>query len=76
MKTGDLAYYDCFLGLLPCKVTQQLGYGFTIIKFTSNRSKTAYKKGKVETVPSNRVVARKDVHVRNGKYVIRNTAAS
>lgn len=67
-----LRFYDSFSGLIPCKVTLELGYGFTMVKFTATRG--AYKRGDVDSVSTKRLVRREQVHVRNGQYYIRTAA--
>jgi hypothetical protein len=66
---GNLAYYDSFSGLIPCKVT---GYdGFSTVYFTVTADRKTYKRGeKLTGIPSH-VVPRKMIRVRSGKYIVR-----
>ena len=66
---GNLAYYDSFNGLIPCKVTGYDGYATVYFTVTANRG--AYHKGeKLSGLPAY-VVPRKMVHIRDAQYLIR-----
>lgn len=66
LKTGDLAYFDCFAGLIPCKVTSIVGLSgpcgsnqnVTVI-LTAARG--AYRKGESLTSWGLHIVPRKAV---------------
>lgn len=72
---GELAYYDTFSGLVPCKVTnvrrREDGRTRVSVKLTATRG--TYRRG--EEIPDLRpdyVVPRSSVRVRSGMYRIRN----
>lgn len=72
---GDLAYFDSFAGLIPCKViavdtppslTHDLGTRVTV-KVTADRSAVGFKRGEeITTECAHRVVPRCRVHTRGG----------
>lgn len=67
---GNMAYYDTFSGLVPCKVT---GYNShtRMVEFIVTASRKAHKKGEKLTAIDTYVVPRKMIHTRNGQYYIR-----
>ena len=68
---GNLAYYDSFQGLIPCKVTAY--DGFQEVYFTVTANHGAYRKGeKLHSLPAY-VVPRKMVHIRDAQYLIRSS---
>ena len=71
---GELAYYDTFVGLVPCKVTKvwrDNGHTLVSIKLTATRG--AYKRGEeIADLRHDYVVPRSSVRVRSGMYRICN----
>jgi hypothetical protein len=66
LKTGMLAYYDTFAGLIPCKVTKVFkdsGDCGTVVKaeFILTSDRQAYKKGEVLTDLAFHVIPRKAI---------------
>lgn len=75
-RAGELAYYDTFSGLIPCKVIEVIlwGSGKTIqsgkvkIKLTADRQ--AYKRGEILEVTADNVIPRNHIRTSSGKYKI------
>lgn len=77
LRSGDLAYYDSFSGLLPCKVlsitgpsgnpssSQTVSVKLTASIFGAGVGSELYKRGEILESSGLRVVARRAVH---GKY--------
>ena len=76
LRTGDLAYYNSFSGLIPCKVTKITGpFGFAgseqNVTFTLTANRGPYRRGESLTQWALHVVPRKSVRVTGGQYRIR-----
>lgn len=70
LHLGDLAYYDSFTGLIPCKVLDVENGWATEIKITATRG--GYKKGeRLYGFSPRHVIRRAQIHVKNGQYRIR-----
>ena len=69
---GELAYWDTFAGLVPCKVLEirsnELDRLSLRVKLTATRG--AYKRGEVAWVRSRAIVPRGSVRTRNHKHLI------
>ena len=75
-KTGSLAYFDSFGGLIPCKVIQVAkgdpynGWAVSItVQLTATRG--TYKKGEILKLSSAKCIPRPQIVRRSGMYKIR-----
>lgn len=71
LKSGILAYFDTFNGLIPCRVlsvTKAKEWPEIAIQLTASRG--AYKRGEKLVCPPYWVVPRDAVRVRSGNYRI------
>ena len=68
MKNGDLAFYDSFVGLVPCKIIHTQS-DFTSVRFTATRK--CYKQNEILLLPTRHIVLRTQVHHRHGITFIR-----
>ena len=76
--TGDLAYYDSFDGMIPCKILDiedrfdqgNMTHKYITARITATRK--GWKKGDLYTARDYRFIPRNCVHVKDGNYLIRN----
>lgn len=69
LRTGMLAYWDTFAGLVPCKVTAIKAAGE--VSFTVTADRGPYQRGDSVWRGNGRVVPRKAVYTRTGVLYIR-----
>ena len=70
LKVGDLAYWDSFAGLVPCKVmsiegTSGIASTAQRVEFTLTAARKPYKRGELQEASALHVVPRKSVR---GQY--------
>jgi len=73
---GELAYYDTFSGLVPCKVNkvmeggtgQQTTSGLIAVTLTADRG--AYRRGEEIHAHARDIIPREHVRTRSGKYTV------
>ena len=75
VKTGGLAYYDTFAGLIPCRVlavTGESGAASTsqMVCFRLTANKGVYRRGERLESSGLHVFPRTAVHQRAGQYVV------
>ena len=79
LKAGELAYYDSFAGLIPCKVVRvfiervELSYGnlgSPRAEIVLTAARPGYKRGEAIQAVAHHVVPRRAVRRRNGQFRI------
>lgn len=77
LASGDLAYFDSFAGLIPCRIQrvihdERTGAKHVTVELTANRAAgLAYKRGTWHRTTASRVIPRNHVYVRYGEKHIR-----
>ena len=65
IRVGDLVFIDCFLGLIPAKVTGYATWGHIKVLVTAERP--GYRRGEHTTVAPSHCIPRAHVRVRSGR---------